>query len=40
MTDKELQELIEKGELSTMSECAYGSAIADEEKKNTLHEKK
>lgn len=34
--DKKIQELIENGELSVMSECAYGSAVADTEKNNTL----
>lgn len=36
MDEKTLQEMIEKGELSVMSECAYGSAIADTEKENAL----
>lgn len=31
-----LQELINNGEMTTMTECAYGCAIADDEKKNKL----
>lgn len=31
MDDKTLEKLIESGEIGTMTECAYGSAIADTE---------
>lgn len=34
--NKELEEMIKNGELSVMSECAYGEAIADDERNNTL----
>lgn len=40
MTEKELQEMIEKGEIGTMTECAYGASIADTEKDNKLKKKK
>lgn len=40
MTEQELQKMIESGEIGTMTECAYGSAIADSEKKNTIDKKK
>ena len=35
--EKTLEEMIESGELGVMTECAYGSAIADSEHKNTLN---
>ena len=35
--NKELEEMIKNGELSVMSECAYGEAIADDERNNTLN---
>ena len=40
MTEQELQKMIESGEIGTMTECAYGSAIADSEKNNTIEKKK
>lgn len=40
MDDKKLQEMIENGEIGTMTECAYGSSVADKEKENTLKKKK
>ena len=40
MTDKELQQMIESGEIGTMTECAYGAAIADTEEMNILVKKK
>lgn len=40
MTEKDIQEMINNGELGVMTECAYGSAIADTEKSNTLKKKK
>lgn len=39
MDEKTLQQMIENGELGTMTECAYGSSIADNEKANTLKKK-
>ena len=39
MTEKELQKMIENGELGTMTECAYGEAIANTEKTDTLKKK-
>ena len=40
-TDKkyDIEEMIKNGELSFLSECAYGETIADEEKNNTLKKK-
>jgi len=35
--NKSIEEMIENGELAVMSECAYGTAIADDEKNNTLN---
>ena len=32
-----IEEMIKNGELSVMSECAYGEAIADDERNNTLN---
>ena len=40
MTEQELQRMIENGEIGTMTECAYGEAIADTEKKDNLKKKK
>ena len=37
-TNKTIEDMIESGEIGTMTECAYGSAIADKECKNTLNE--
>lgn len=37
--NKDLEKMIESGELSTMTECAYGEAIADTEYENTLKKK-
>ena len=34
--EKEIEKMIESGELSSMTECAYGSTVADTEKDNTL----
>lgn len=36
-TDKTIEQMIESGELSVMTECAYGSTIADTESNNVLH---
>lgn len=38
--DKDIQKMIESGELGVMTECAYGSAVADTEKENILKKKK
>ena len=38
--DKTIEEMIESGELGTMTECAYGSAIADTEHDNSLKKKR
>lgn len=35
-SDKEIEKMIADGELSTMTECAYGEAIAETETKNKL----
>lgn len=40
MSDKNIQEMINNGELGVMTECAYGSSIADTEKNNILNKKK
>lgn len=40
MNEKTIEEMIANGELGVMSECAYGSAIADTEKNNTLKKDK
>jgi hypothetical protein len=37
--NNEIEKMIESGELSVMTECAYGKAIADDEKKNVLKNK-
>ena len=37
---KTIEEMIASGELGTMTECAYGSAVADKECENTLNKKK
>lgn len=39
-TNKTIEEMIESGELGTMTECAYGAAIADTEAENTLKKNK
>lgn len=36
---KTIEEMIKNGELSFLSECAYGETIADDEKNNTLKNK-
>lgn len=36
MNEKDINEMIANGELGVMTECAYGSAIADTEKNNNL----
>lgn len=36
MNEKDIQEMINNGELGVMTECAYGSAVADTEKDNNL----
>ena len=36
---KTIEEMIKNGELSFLSECSYGEAIADDEKNNTLKNK-
>ena len=38
--DKTIEEMIANGEIGVMTECAYGSAIADDEHNNTLKKKK
>lgn len=38
--DKKIEEMIASGELGTMTECAYGSTIADMEHENNLKKKK
>ena len=38
-TNHNIEEMIASGELGTMTECAYGSSIADNEKANTLKKK-
>lgn len=40
MDDKLIEKMIANGEIGTMTECAYGSAIADTEANNTLKKKK
>lgn len=35
--DETIEEMIKNGTLHSMTEAAYGSAVADEEKKDTLH---
>lgn len=37
--NKTIEEMIRDGELSFLSECAYGETIADDEKNNTLKNK-
>ena len=37
--DQKIDEMIKSGQLSSMSECAMGSAIADKESENTLNKK-
>lgn len=39
-TNHNIEEMIASGELGTMTECAYGSAIADSEAENILKTKK
>lgn len=38
--EKTIDEMIESGEIGTMTECAYGAPIADTESENTLKPKK
>ena len=38
--NKSIEDMIASGELGTMTECAYGSAIADTEHENNLKKKK
>ena len=38
-TNKTIEEMIASGEIGTMTECAYGSAVADTECENTLKKK-
>lgn len=40
MNEKDINEMIASGELGVMTECAYGSAIADTEKNNNLKKDK
>lgn len=35
-----IEKMIENGELGVMTECAYGTAVADTEKNNNLKKKK
>jgi hypothetical protein len=35
--EKEIQKMVDSGELSVLTECAYGKAVADSEQKNTLN---
>jgi hypothetical protein len=37
---KKMEEMIANGEIGSMTECAYGAAIADDEQKNVLNKKK
>ena len=37
--NKTIEEMIASGELGVMTECAYGSAVADAECENTLKKK-
>ena len=37
--NKTIEDMIASGELSVMTECAYGSAVADTEYENTLKKK-
>lgn len=37
--NKTIEEMIASGEIGTMTECAYGSAVADTECENTLKKK-
>lgn len=36
---KSIEDMIASGELGVMTECAYGSSVADDELKNTLKKK-
>lgn len=38
--DKTIEDMIASGELGVMTECAYGSAVADTECENILKSKK
>lgn len=38
--EQEINKLVENGEFSVMTECAYGQAVADSEKENILKNKK
>ena len=38
--NRTIEEMIASGELGTMTECAYGSTIADSEAENILKSKK
>ena len=40
MSEKDIEKMIASGELGVMTECAYGSAVADTEKENNLKKKK
>ena len=37
--NKNIEEMINSGEMSVMTECAYGEAIGDSEMNNTLNKK-
>ncbi len=37
--NKTIEDMIASGEIGTMTECAYGSAVADTESDNTLKKK-
>ena len=39
-TNKTIEDMIASGELGTMTECAYGSTVADLEHENNLKKKK
>ena len=38
--EKTINDMIDSGELSVMTECAYGKAVGDDEKENILKKKK
>ena len=37
MNNKTIEDMIASGELGTMTECAYGSTIADTESENVIN---
>ena len=40
MDEKTLNQMIENGEIGTMTECAYGEAVANTESDNIIKNKK